>query len=282
MEITTTARKPFERCALDIVGPTTETNAGNRYILTFQDDLTKFVVAEPIPTQDAETVAREFVRNIVLKFGTPEVVLTDQGSNFLSELFRNTCKLLRIKKIHTTAFHPESNGGLERGHRVLVEYLRHYVAEDQKDWDDWIPYATYVYNLTTHRATGYAPFELLFGYRARVPTSLQERPTPTYTYDDYVSELKGRMQAAHAIARDRLLDSKTRSKQDYDRRAVQIALKVGDRVLYDESVRRGRSKKLCAKWIGPYVVLAVDGVNATIKRGKTAVKVHVNRLKPFY
>ena len=111
MEITTTARRPFERCAIDIVGPTTGTSKGNRYILTFQDDLTKFIVAEPIQSQDAETVAREFVRSIILKFGTPEVVLSDQGSNFLSELFRNTCKLLRIKKINTTAFHLESNGG---------------------------------------------------------------------------------------------------------------------------------------------------------------------------
>jgi transposase InsO family protein len=195
------------------------------------------VVAEPIPTQDEETVAREFVRNIVLKFGTPEVVLTDKGSNLLSEMFRNTCKLLRIKKIHTTAFHLESNGGLERGHRVLVEYLRHYVTEDQRDWDEWIPYATSVYNLTTHRATSYTPFALLFGYRARIPSSLQQQPTPKYNYDDYVSELKGRMQAAHAIARDRLVESKTRSKQDYDRKVVQIALKVGDKVLlFDESV----------------------------------------------
>lgn len=256
---------------------------GNRYILTFQDDLTKFVVAEPIPMQDAETAARAFVRNIVLKFGIPEVVLTDQGSNFLSQLFQNTCKLLRIKRIHTTAFHPESNGGIERGHRVLIEYLRHYVTEDQRDWDDWIPYAAHVYNVTTHRATGYAPFELLFGYGARVPSSLQEQPTPRYNYDDYVSELKGRMQAAHAIARDRLIESKTRSKVDYDRKIVQIAVKVGDRVLlFDESVRRGRSKKLSAQWIGPYTVLAVDGVNATIKRGRNSIKVHVNRLKPFY
>jgi hypothetical protein len=77
MEITTTARKPFERCAMDIVGPTTMTDKGNRYIFTFQDDLTKFIVAEPIPMKDVETVAREFVRNIVLKFGIPEVVLTD-------------------------------------------------------------------------------------------------------------------------------------------------------------------------------------------------------------
>jgi len=70
-----------------------------------QYDLTKFVVAEPIPTQDAEIVARGFVHNITLKFGIPEVVLTDQGSNFLSELFQNTCKLLRIKRTHITAFH---------------------------------------------------------------------------------------------------------------------------------------------------------------------------------
>ena len=80
MEITTTARRPFERCAIEIVGPTTETRKENMYVLTFQDDQTKFVVAEPIRAQDADTVAREFVRNIVLKFGAPELALSDQGS----------------------------------------------------------------------------------------------------------------------------------------------------------------------------------------------------------
>ena len=76
--------------------------------MTFQHDLTKFVVAEPIPTQGAENVARKFVRNIVLKFGIPEVVLTDKGSNFLNKIFENTCKLLRIKRV------PPRNGGIER------------------------------------------------------------------------------------------------------------------------------------------------------------------------
>ena len=76
------------------------------------------------------------------------------------------------------------------------------------EWDEWIPYATFVYNTTTHRATGYTPFELLFVYKARVPNSLQDRPTPQYNYDDYVSELKSRMQTAHAVARDRLGDKK--------------------------------------------------------------------------
>jgi len=109
--------------------------SGNKYILTCQDDLSKFLVAIPIPQQDAETVAREFILNIILKFGAPAQILTDQGLNFLSDLFKITCKLLRIKNIQTAAFHPESNGSLERSHRVLTEYLRHYVREDQTSWD---------------------------------------------------------------------------------------------------------------------------------------------------
>jgi transposase InsO family protein len=126
MQITTTAGHPFEKYAVDVGGPMTETMSGNRYILTFQDDLSKFLVAIPIPQQDAQTIAKEFVLNFVPKFGTPAQILTDQGSYFLSDLFKNTCKLLKIKKIQTTAFHPESNGGLERSPRVLTEYLRHH------------------------------------------------------------------------------------------------------------------------------------------------------------
>jgi len=71
MEITTTARHPFEKCALDIVGSLIETVSGNKYILTFQDDLSKFIIGIPIPQQNSETIAKEFVLNVVLKFGTP-------------------------------------------------------------------------------------------------------------------------------------------------------------------------------------------------------------------
>ena len=61
--------------------------------------------------------------------------MTDQGTNFLSEVFKNVCKLLKINKIQITAYHPQSNGALERSHRTLAEYLRHYVSADQTDWD---------------------------------------------------------------------------------------------------------------------------------------------------
>jgi hypothetical protein len=95
VEITTKARHPFEKCAVDIVGPVTETVSVSKYILMFHDDLSKFVVSISIPLQDAETVAIEFVLNIVLKYGASVQIIADQGSNFLSSLLKSTCKQLK-------------------------------------------------------------------------------------------------------------------------------------------------------------------------------------------
>ena len=213
--------------------------------------------------------ARTFVLNIVLKLGAPAQILTDQGPNFLSNLFSSICKLLRIKKIQTTAFHPASNGGLERSHRVLAEYLQHYVCEDQTNWDEWIPYAVYVYNTTAHTATTFTPFELVYGFKTEVPSALREAPTVQYNYDDYVTELKGRLQSSQEVAREKLLSSKERSKEYYDKNSETPDVQVGQKVLiFDETVRRGRARKLSPQYIGPYEVLAVEAVNVVIKKGR--------------
>jgi hypothetical protein len=74
MEITSTANHPFDKCYLNIVGPLPSSATGNKYILTFQDDLSKYVVATLISQQDSETVARVFVSQVALKYGTPSIV----------------------------------------------------------------------------------------------------------------------------------------------------------------------------------------------------------------
>ena len=122
MKITTTPEVVWEKCALDIVGPLSQTLDGNKYVLTFQDELSKYTLAKPAAQQDAMTISKAFVE-VILKFGIPQMILTDQGSSFLSEIFTNVCKVLKIKKIKCTAYHPQSNGALERTHHVLVEYL---------------------------------------------------------------------------------------------------------------------------------------------------------------
>jgi len=281
--ITDTPSRPFEKCALDILGPLTVTTNGNKYLLTFQDSLTKFSKAIPIPNQEANTVSKEFVTKIVLEHGIPEKILTDQGTNFLSEIFKNTCRLLKIDKIQTTAYHPESNGALERSHRTLAEYLRHYINKDQTDWDEWVPYAMFAYNTTPHTATGYTPFELTYGHQAELPTALTKPPKPTYNYDDYAQELKERLRATTQLARKRVKEEKVKAKQQYDKRTGEIKYKIGEKVLvYDETLRRGRSKKLEALWTGPYTIIEKNSeVNYTVKKGRKTSRMHINRLKPF-
>jgi len=97
-----------------IVGPITQTSEGNKYLLTLQNELSKYTMAVTIQQQDAMTLARIFVEQIILKIGIPQILLTDQGSNFLSDLFANVCKLLRIKRIKTSPYHPQTDGALER------------------------------------------------------------------------------------------------------------------------------------------------------------------------
>ena len=213
LQITNTPEVIWQNCSLDIVGPLTQTLEDNKYLLTFQDKLSKYTLAVAIQQQDAMTVARVFVEEIVLKFGIPQVILTDQGSNFFSDLFANVCKLLRIKRIKTSSYHPQTNGALERTHRVLVAYLRCYILEDQTDWDKWILYTTLLFNTIPHSSTGFTPHELLFGRKSNIPGILQRDPPEIrYNYNSYVQELQSHLQSCYEVARSNLKARKERSK----------------------------------------------------------------------
>lgn len=108
MQITTASEKPFERISLDIVSPLPLTTAGNKFILTLQDDLTKFSQAYAIPNHEAVTIANIFVHKFICNFGIPESILIDQGTDFLSKLFQEMSKLFKIKNLKSTAYHPQN------------------------------------------------------------------------------------------------------------------------------------------------------------------------------
>lgn len=151
----------FGLISLDIVGPLTRTDSGNKYILTCMDYLTRYPECIPIADITATTVAKAFVTNIVLRYGAPQSLLTDMGSQFMSELFTNICQLLQIKKLHTTAYRPATNGVVERMHSVLKTMISHYVSEDQYNWDEVLPYCLCAYRNIVHESTGETPFSQL-------------------------------------------------------------------------------------------------------------------------
>jgi len=149
------------------------------------------------------------------------------------------------------------------------------MSEDKTNWDSWVPFATYVYNTTKHSATRFTLFELLFGRSSTLPCTLNKPTEIQYNYDEYASELKGRLQTVHQHAH--------KSQEHYDKTAGSTKLQAGDRVLLvDETVRRGRSRKLSAQSVGPFTIIYIDKVNATIATGHKSTKININRLKLFY
>jgi hypothetical protein len=266
MTITDTPERPIQKIALDVVGPLPETEGGNKYLLTCQCLLTKWVAITPMKTQDADATACALVENILLVgIGFPEVILTDQGPNFTSKLFRKTCKLLGIEKIQTTTYRPQSNGSLERSHRQLGEYLKHFIDVDRTNWDKLASYAAFCHNTTRHSATGYTPFELLFGRKANIPNSLTKPPQLDYNEDSQVTNIKENIRKLNDVARKNLIDAKFRSKIQYDKKSENKRYKLNDEVFIDnDSVRTNR--KLHKRRYGPFKIIGVNHPNYQIKR----------------
>lgn len=208
MTITTTSSKLFERIALDIVGPLPLTINGNVCILTLQDDFTKFSQAYALPNHEAKIIADKLTHEFICKFGIPESTLTDQGPDFTSNLIKKVSKLFRLKKIQTSIYRPETNGALERSHQTLADFLKYFVKIDNSDLDDLLDFAMFTYNTTVHSSSKFTPFELVFGVKPNLPSSITKVPEFKYTYDDYIDNLTLKLRKSREIARENLIKSK--------------------------------------------------------------------------
>lgn len=97
------------------------------------------------------------------------------------------------------------------------------------NWDKWVPFAAYTYNTPELSATVYTPFELMFGHPSSLLSALRSEPSRLYNYDDYVSELKVRLQTAYHVAENNLIASKVQSKDYYDKGTEVMKMEVGDK-----------------------------------------------------
>lgn len=277
LTITTTSGHSFDRIFLDIVGPLTESNDGNAYILTLQDDLTKFSEAYSIPDKSSVTVAKTFAEEYIMRYGIPRTIVTDQGKEFMNELFTNLCKIFQIEKLNSTAYHHQTVGALENSHKQLGVYLRTYVSPNGLDWDNWVRFYIFCYNTRVHLTTGYSPFELVYGRKCNLPSLItnSENYDPIYDYSNYVNQLKQKLKIAHEDTKRQLLEFKKKQKQTYDKKCKEIGVKEGDKVFLKVENRN----KLQSIFTGPYEVVRIDKPNCTLKIKNKLQTVHMDRIK---
>lgn len=152
---------PFQIIGVDIMElPVTE--QGNRYVIVFQDFLTKWPLVFPAPDQKAIRLARLVAEEVLPLFGVPDALLSDRGKNLLAHVMQDVCQLLGVTKLNTTSYHPQCNGMVERMNWTLKSMLRKHVAKFGGQWDRYLPGVLWAYRNTPHESTKEKPSFLVW------------------------------------------------------------------------------------------------------------------------
>ena len=276
--------EPFERVAMDIIGPLPRTKRENRYVLTVVDHFTKHAEAYALPDQEATTIARVFLNEFVARYGVPYVIHTDQGTNFESNLFKELCKMLGISKTRTSPYHPQCDGQVERMNRTLIELLKLNVDNPTENWDLELGLTLMAYRSAVQSSTGYTPFYLLYGREMRLPLDIIYRsPNEDKCHSEYVQYVKRTLEISYETAREKLNLSHERQKDYYDRRTHGERFKAGDSVwLWSPVAQKGVAPKFHEPWTGPFkVTKRLSDVTYEIldMARKSKKVVHFDRLK---
>ncbi|RUS91501.1 hypothetical protein EGW08_000722 [Elysia chlorotica] len=277
---------PFKRVAVDLIGPISPpSESGHPYILTLVDYATRYPEATALKKIDTPTVAEALV-DMFSRLGIPEEILSDLGTQFVSECMEEVNRLLSIRHLTTTPYHPMCNGLVERFNGTLKTMLKKLCAEQPRQWHRFINALLFAYREVPQESTGFSPFELLYGRTVRGPMHIlkelwtEDVDTPEVkTSYQYIFELREKLDATLKLARAELEKAQSKGKRHYDSKAKPRKFQQGDRVLL---LLPTDHNKLLMQWKGPYEVEQVVGINDyKVKIGRGSKVFHANLLKKY-
>lgn len=176
---------------------------------------------------------------------------------------------MKIKHNLATAYHHQSVGTVERNHREFNRYFRQYLEQNLGDWENYIEFFTFCYNIEKHGSNNYnySPYELVFSRSVNLPTEITSKNVqPLYNPDNYIKEAKFRLQNAHQAARV-FID------EYYDRTANPLDVKIGD-IVYLRQEPYNKLNTLNKR----YKIESIEHPNVTLSDGEGRIMVHKNRL----
>ena len=256
--------RPWESIGMDFAGPFVEVG-GFDYVLLVICRMTGMVHLIPTWTDaTARQIAALYVKEVVRLHGIPESIVSDRDTKFTSQFWNELSKILGQRLLMSTAYHPQTDGSSERAVQAMSQVLRSVINDCQTNWVEQLPLVEFAMNSADSESTGFAPFEANYGWMPRIIRGI-----------NFDSTRPGVRQFVHDITNvldktfDRLLVQRTRQaiKTNRHRREGQ-SFKEGDLVLLSTeniNMPKGRARKLCPKYIGPYKILKAEPKSSTYK-----------------
>ena len=281
--------EPGERVHVDIL-KVPPSNDGLNHILTIVDAYSKNIVAYALQDESAVEVAKKIVEYMA-EYGPPIKVVSDQGTQFMGQVFQQLALVYAFNRAPTTTFHPQSNGQCERSNQIILGMLKRAMAENQDtEWPDYLHPCLQMYRAAPHSSTGYSPYYLERGRPMRLPSDTIFTEVFKEKYEDnpnYIARLSRSVQAAYAEVDDNLKKNQLKYKHTYDKRMAKrkVTFQAGDRVwYYDTPAALGSSYKFARPYTGPWLIEQIKGpVTAMIRRvdnriGSSMI-VHLDKLR---
>lgn len=280
------ASYPNDVLQIDIVEALPSTN-GYHAILTMIDRFTMYAEAVPLRNTKVDTIARAVLNQYISRHGIPTAIHSDRGGNVhTADLIQALYKLMGIEKTATTAYRPQSNGGVERFNGTLKGLLWAYCQENPKNWLNCLDQVMFAYRTTVHSATGYSPFFLRYGVHPRLPVDIVAGSRPpqieSKAQNQHARDLYYKLHDVYTFVRKHLNSKQVSMKKQFDRAAHVIKYKPGDWVYVWKPAPIGCDhRKFYDHFRGPFKV--VDKVTeytfrVEIQPGKFDI-VHMEKLK---
>jgi len=289
----------WEKVGIDVVHMP---NAGNyKYIVLARDDLSGWVEGRALTAANSRNVSRFIYEEVICRHGCPTRIVMDRGTENLN-LTKELLERYRIQQTLVSAYHPQANGLVERGHDALVNSLAKY-SKRAYEWRQYLPLALWADRVSVRRSTGYSAFELVYGRDCLLPVQISIESWCMVDWEKVESRedlLTARMKQldernlAEALAAENLRNSRKSNKVHFDKhkrfRGERTQLQVGDLVLIHNTksrFSRSRKKKLDDNWRGPYRVRKIpeDSTYYMLEEldgTRLAVSIAGNRLKKFF
>lgn len=294
---TSSVYSPMVRIDIDTIGPipNPETD-GDRYVLVIIDCFSRFIELYATKTVDSKECAAKLL-NFIGRYGTPEVILSDKGSQFVNELIDSLIKLIGSKRQLSIAYSKQENSIVERANREIMRHLRAMILTRSitDDWPLFLPLVQRIMNASVHSSLGVSPAQLIYGDsidldRSLLPIGEENIIPPNLSMDthDYMKKLINKQKELLSFARGNQLKTDNAHLKSKEVDASKLtSFPVDSLVLcsYPE-VLGGKPRpptKLHSYWEGPFRVINNVGDKYSIENLTTKVikDVHVTRLKQF-
>ena len=254
---------------IDLVGPLEESD-GCRYILTARDRGSGLISTAAIPDKTSKSVIEALTEHYISHYGVPAVVISDNGREFTSNEFGDFCKTVGIHHKRTTAYHPQSNGHIERIHRTMKVAFR--ALEDSSTWKCHLPWIKLMMNNLICDINSYSSFQQTFGQSAKLPGTImfQNEITPDFTLNNLHTQAFFELMNQHQRRGRTLPDNSPYIEKD-----LFSCEKVWVR-------SDGPKPNLAPLYGGPHMVILRQEKFFTIAMGSRHVNVSVDRLKVYH